>query len=38
MEGQIFEPLQIGVEIKNERFMLRSVERLSEADLVSWCQ
>jgi len=27
----------VGIEIKNEKFILRSVDELSQEDLVDWC-
>jgi len=35
--GIFYQPYQIGIEIKSERFILRSVDNLKEEDLLAWC-
>jgi hypothetical protein len=38
MEKLSYHPFLIGVEIKSERFILRTVETLKDEDIKMWCQ
>lgn len=36
--GLFYQPYQIGIEIKSERFILRSVDALNEEEVTQWCK
>jgi hypothetical protein len=36
IDNFVYRPYLIGVEIKNERYLLRNVEALSDKDIVKW--